>query len=155
MFRIETETDLMNAFRPRDRKHVELPPDFRFPHFVRDYVAWSDPSGVHTFLVLQEPKSGRPMGIAFKRDHSGGGVPAMCDWCLSSGSSNSIGLLAAKANSKRIVGVHVCLDLRCSERIETTANLSGRNARDLIRKMMERMERFAREGLGIDFVPTA
>jgi hypothetical protein len=155
MFRLQTETDLLNAFRPRDRKHVELPPGFRFPHFVRHYLAWSDPTGIHTYLVMLEPKSGRPMGIAFKRDHSGAGVPAMCDWCHSPGSSASVGLLSANANSKRIVGVHVCLDLGCAERVETTANLAGRSVRDLTDKVMERMLRFAREGLGIDFVPAS
>lgn len=157
MFRIETEKDLLNAFRPRDRKHVELPPDMRFPLFVRDYRAWSDPTHVRTFLVLSEPRSGRPMGIVFRRDQQPGGtvVSHMCDWCHSHGTSDQVGLLTAEASSKRRVGVNLCLDLRCGEKIEDAANLSGRNTRELMRQYMERVVRFVHEGLGIDFVPAA
>ncbi|HLL54344.1 MAG TPA: FBP domain-containing protein [Myxococcaceae bacterium] len=155
MFLIETEKDLLNAFRPRDRKQVELPPDFRFPHVLRDYTAWSDPQGVRTFLVLMEPLSKRPMGIAFERDHGGGSKGSMCDWCHAFGSSNEIGMLTAEVSSKRRVGVHVCLDLRCAEKIEQAANLAGRNARELTRQAVERMVRFAHEALGIKSVPAA
>src|SRR5688500_18004856 len=98
MFRLETETDLLKAFRPRDRKHVELPPDLRFPLFVRDYLAWCDPTLTRTFLVTLEGRSQRPMGIAFRRDQSRSGTPTahMCEWCHSSGSSNEVGLLTAE-----------------------------------------------------------
>jgi hypothetical protein len=157
MFRINTETELLNAFRPRDRKHVELPPGLRVPLFVRDYRAWSDPTGIRTFLVLTEPRSGRPMGIAFRRDQQGGAslVSHMCDWCHTTGPSNEIGLLTADANSRRRVGVNLCLDLRCGEKLEMAANLAGRNPRELTRRLMERMVRFAHEGLGIESVPAA
>lgn len=157
MFRIETEAALLNAFRPRDRKHVELPQGLQLPLFVRDYFAWSDPAGVRTFLVMTEPNSRRPMGIAFRRDQQGGGLVSahMCDWCHSQGSSNEIGLLTAEASSKRRVGVILCLDLRCGEKLETMANLSGRNPRELAHQLLERMARFAHDGLGIDLVPAA
>jgi len=157
MFRIETETALLNAFRPRDRKHVEVPQDFHFPRFVRDYVAWSDPYNTRTFVVFTDPNSGRPLGIVFRRDQQPGGASTshMCDWCHSTGSSMEIGLLTAEASSKRRVGVNLCLDLRCSEKLETAANLAGKNPRTLIRQMVERMEKFAHDGLGIDFVAAA
>jgi hypothetical protein len=156
MFRILTEADLLSAFRPRDRKHVELPKDFRFPHFVRDYLAWCDPTLTRTFLVLVEPRSQRPMGITFRRDQKGDNpVGHMCDWCHTSGSCTEIGLITAEASSKRVVGVNACLDLRCGEKIETAANLAGKNGRELQNRLMERMVRFAREGLKIDFVPAA
>jgi hypothetical protein len=79
----------------------------------------------------------------------------MCDWCHAYGSSDEIGLLTAEASSKRRVGVHLCLDLRCGEKLETAANLAGRNPRVLAGRLVERMVRFAQEGLGIDFVPAA
>ena len=68
MFRIETEKDLLQAFRPRDRKTLELPADLKFPLFVRDYLAWSEPAGTRVFLVLPSQGSRLPVGIAFRRD---------------------------------------------------------------------------------------
>lgn len=154
MFLIQSETDLLNAFRPRERHHVELLPEFRFPLLVRGHRAWTDPHGFRTFLVLSEPNSNRPMGIIFQRD-PGGGVPVaqMCDWCHNSGTSNQIGLLTATASSRRRVGVNVCLDLSCADKIEEAAYLQGRHPDEQLRRLNERMVRFAREGLRIDYVP--
>jgi hypothetical protein len=59
MFRIETEKELLSAFRSRDRKFVELPKGTRLPLFVRDYLAWVDPYGVRVFLVFTAPGSKR------------------------------------------------------------------------------------------------
>ena len=44
MFRVATEKDFLDAFRPRDRKHVELPPELKFPMIIQDYLAWVDPA---------------------------------------------------------------------------------------------------------------
>lgn len=154
MFLIETEKDLLQAFRPRDREKVELPKDIRFPLFVRDYLAWVEPAGTRTFLVCPSPQGKPPMGIAFRRDSHGGPAPShMCDWCHSYGSSNEIGLLTTDVNSKRRVGVNLCLDLRCKDKLESAADLSGRHFRDVIPPLMERMLRFAREALRIESVP--
>jgi hypothetical protein len=152
MFRIETEKDLLNAFRSRDRKHVELPKGTRFPLFVRDYLAWVDPYGVRVFLVFTAPDSQRPTGIAFRRDQQGdkNTVPHVCDWCRSHGTSDQVGLLTTDVDSKRRVGIGLCLDLRCSERLETTANLAGRNVIDETKRLIERMARFAHEALGME-----
>lgn len=156
MFRIETEDDLLHAFRPRDRKTVELPAGIKFPLFVRDYLAWVEPAGTRVFLVMPSaPGSRQPMGIAFRRDTHGGNGPApcMCEWCHAYGPSNEIGLLTTDVNSKRRVGVNACLDLRCKEKMESAADLSGRNPRDFAQVLMERMQRFAREALRIENVP--
>jgi hypothetical protein len=154
MFRIETEKDLLHAFRPRDREKVELPKDMRFPLFVRDYLSWVEPAGTRVFLVCPSPQGKRPMGIAFRRDSHGGSSPSqMCDWCHSYGSSHDIGLLTTDVNSKRRVGVNLCLDLRCKDKLESVADLSGRHPRDVMLPLMERMLRFAREALRIESVP--
>jgi hypothetical protein len=71
MFRIETEKELQNAFRSRDRKHVEPPKGTQFPLFVRDYLSWMDPYGVRVFLVFTAPAAQKPTGIAFRRDEQG------------------------------------------------------------------------------------
>ncbi|MFP2908272.1 FBP domain-containing protein [Pyxidicoccus sp. 3LFB2] len=152
MFRIETEKELLNAFRSRDRKHVELPKGTRLPLFVRDYLSWVDPYGVRVFLVFMAPGSTQLTGIAFRRDQQGEktGAPVVCDWCRASGGSDMIGLLTTDVDSKRRVGVYLCMDLRCNERLESTTNLAGRSLLDETQKLIERMTRFATEGLGME-----
>lgn len=154
MFLIRSEQDLLQAFRPRERDVVQLPEQARYPIFVRDYLAWVEPAGARVFLVFQDEESKRPLGIAFRRDTSGeGGGGRMCEWCHTLGSADEIGLLTADKNSRRRMGVGLCRDLRCKEKLEQAADLAGRSAEVPKRQLMERMARFAREGLGIERVP--
>jgi FBP C-terminal treble-clef zinc-finger len=155
MFRIETEKELLSAFRSRDRKFVELPKGTRLPLFVRDYLSWVDPYGVRVFLVFTAPGSKRPTGIAFRRDQQGDKTLAVrvCEWCRASGSADQIGLLTTDVDSKRRVGVNLCLDLRCNERLEAAMNLAGRSVLDENRQLIERMSRFASEALGMEPSP--
>ncbi len=157
MFRIETEKELLSAFRSRDRKFVELPKGTRLPLFVRDYLAWVDPYGVRVFLVFTPPGSKRLTGIAFRRDQQGDkALPVrMCDWCRTSGSADQIGLLTTDVDSKRRVGVVLCMDLRCSEKLESATNLAGGSVLDETQKLLERMARFASEALGMESGPEA
>ncbi len=151
MFLLASEQGLVDAFRPRDRKGLELPKDFKFPLFVRDYVAWADPSGFRVNLLFAMPK-GAPTGISFRRDQRGGdvGVSRMCEWCHATGSAEQIGLLTADLNSKKRVGTSLCLDLGCKQRLEEAANRSGKNVLEETRQLMERLGKFASEALGID-----
>jgi hypothetical protein len=151
MFRIESEKEFLNAFRPRDRKHAEPPEGLRFPLFVRDYLSWVDPYGVRVFLLFTAPGMKQPTGIAFRRDQQGDTALStlMCDWCHSPGSAG-VGLLTTDVDSKRRVGVNVCLDLKCGERLEAMTNLAGQSLLDNNRKLLERMARFAHEALGLD-----
>ncbi|AKJ03934.1 treble-clef zinc-finger protein [Archangium gephyra] len=153
MFRIETEKELLSAFRSRDRKHVELPKGTQLPLFIRDYLAWVDPYGVRVFLVFTAPGGNRPTGIAFRRDQQGDKALALrvCEWCRASGSSDQIGLLTTDVDSKRRVGVNLCLDLRCNERLEAAMNMAGRSVLDENKQLIERMSRFASEALGLEF----
>ncbi|HYO72737.1 MAG TPA: FBP domain-containing protein [Archangium sp.] len=153
MFRIETEKELLSAFRSRDRKHVELPKGTQLPLFVRDYLAWVDPYGVRVFLVFTAPGGKRPTGIAFRRDQQGDKALALrvCEWCRASGSADQIGLLTTDVDSKRRVGVNLCLDLRCNERLEAAMNMAGRSVLDENKHLIERMSRFASEALGMEF----
>jgi hypothetical protein len=157
MFRIETEKELLGAFRSRDRKHVELPKGTQLPLFVRDYLSWVDPYGVRVFLVFTAPGGKRPTGIAFRRDQQGDKALALrvCEWCRAHGSADQIGLLTTDVDSKRRVGVNLCLDLRCNERLEAAMNLAGRSVQDENKQLIERMARFASEALGIEFTPEA
>jgi len=152
MFRIETEKELLSAFRSRDRKHVELPKGTQLPLFVRDYLAWVDPYGVRVFLVFTAPGNKRPTGIAFRRDQQGDKTltARVCDWCRAHGSADQIGLLTTDVDSKRRVGVNLCLDLRCNEKLEAAANMGGRSVLDDMQQLIERMARFADEALGME-----
>jgi len=152
MFKLETEADLLATFRPKDRKIVELAPEIALPIFVRNYLTWKHPGGSYVYLVFATP-GGVPTGIAF--DSNGGGgpgpaVPAMCDWCHLSTGGNHVGLLTARRNAKKRVGVHVCSDLSCQQRLEEEADRQGRSVLPWMEKLIERMGRFASESLDID-----
>lgn len=154
MFRIETEKELLQAFRPRDRGTLEVPKDLSFPLFVRDYLAWSDPSLTRVFLLMSAPGNERtPVGVAFRREPQGGGAVSMCEWCHTTGSTQGVGMITTAVNSKRRVGVHVCLDLGCKERLETESHLSGLHPREVMKPLLERMRRFTRDALRIDTPP--
>jgi hypothetical protein len=74
---------------------------------------------------------------------------------MAHGSAAEIGLLTTDVDAKRRVGVNLCLDLRCSERLESRTNLAGGSALDENKKLIERMARFAQEALGIGFSSNA
>lgn len=154
MFRFETDRALIESFRSRDRRVIEMPSGITFPLFVRDYLAWTETSGARVYLVFTAPSSRKPIGIIFRRNSSGGGLTSsMCEWCHSPGSSSEVGLLTTDADDKRRVGVHLCLDLRCKEKLEDAADRSGRHPREALEQLRERMFRFAHEALGIDAQP--
>jgi hypothetical protein len=150
MFRIESEDALLESFRPKDRKAVELPRGLNMPLFVRDYLAWSHPVGGFTYLVFAVP-DGAPTGIVFETNGAGAAlVPQMCDWCHCAGLGSTVGLLTAQLNSKKRVGVNVCSDLSCKQKLEEEADRSGRSVLPAMQRLIERMGRFASEALRID-----
>lgn len=152
MFRIDSEQVLEGAFRPRDRRSLELPPAATYPILVRDTLAWLDAAGIRAYLVFLH-ESGKPVGLTFRRDQdpSAPGAANLCDWCHTWGPE--VGLLTAEKNSKRRLGVLVCRDLRCPARLDEAADLAGTSSVEPKRQMLERVRRFAREGLGIVQVP--
>jgi hypothetical protein len=151
MFRIDSEKQLLSTFRPRDRRNLELPKGLQYPLFINDYLTWTEQSGLRLFLVFARPGSRTPIGIAFRREQGEKGLAArVCDWCHSYGSGLEIGLMMADLNSKHRVGLGLCLDMRCREKIEQSSNLAGRSPVELSHQLLERMYRFAHEGLGIE-----
>ena len=150
MFTLDSEAAMLKAFRPKDRAAVELSPNVKLPALVRHYLTWAHPAGGRQYLVFSSP-GGVPTGIVF--DTNGGGVasePSMCDWCHHSGAGNEVGLLTATLNSHKRLGMHVCVDLSCQQKIEDEANRTGRSATDALEKLVSRMARFASEALKID-----
>ena len=101
------------------------------------------------YLVFAVP-GGAPTGISFDTNGSGAQVPQMCDWCHSMGSGSEVGLLTARLNSKKRVGVNLCADLSCKAKLEDEANRTGASVLPALQKLVARMGRFASEGLHID-----
>lgn len=149
MFRFASEQEFLNAFRTRDRKFVEAPKGTRFPLTVLDSLSWTDESGERVFLLFKADADKHATGIAFRRDHSTGGGVGMCDWCHFQGSSAQVGLLTTDVTGRRKIGAYLCLDLQCVQRAEEDANRRGRSARDAMKQVLDRMSRFARQGLRI------
>jgi hypothetical protein len=149
MFKLDSEADLLAAFRPKDRPQVELAPGITFPLIVRGYTAWVHPSGGKVFLVFAAPGDA-PTGIVFATNGAGPQVPSMCDWCHSSGPSVQAGMLTATVNAKKRAGVHVCYDLSCREKLEEEANRLGTSAKPAVDKVVARMGKFASDVLKID-----
>ena len=150
MFKLASEDALRAAFRPRERKLVDLAPEVKLPAIVHDYLAWLHPAGGRVYLVFAVP-GGVPTGVVF--DTNGGGAPAapgMCDWCHCTGVGSQVGMLSAYVNAKKRAGVYVCTDLSCAQKLEDEANRGGYSARPGIEKLVARMGRFAHEALKID-----
>ena len=149
MFKLDSQDALLSAFRPKDRELVELPQEVALPMFVRDYLAWRQPAGNRMYLVFSVP-GGVPTGVVF--DLNGGAdpsVPQMCDWCHTSG-MGGVALLTATLNARKRVGVHVCADLSCKQKLEDAATLGGYSVLPSMQRLLERIGRFASETLKID-----
>jgi hypothetical protein len=154
VFRLETDRTLIEAFRSRDRRVIEMPTGITFPLFVRDYLAWTETSGARVYLVFAAPGSRKPIGIIFRRDTQDTGPRSrMCEWCHTYGSGREVGLLTTDVTSKRRVGVLLCVDLRCKQKLEDAANRTGRHPLEALKQLQERMYRFAHEALGIEAQP--
>lgn len=141
---IGSETALLNAFRPRDRKRVELPKKLRFPVSFEHYMTWSESAGNYRYLVFRHSKTQALTGIAFKHSHPGGHVSStrLCDWCHAYGPADQIDLLTVAPNSKRTVGLYLCVDLSCIQKIELSSKLSRKPFDSLAEELLGKIERF-------------
>ncbi len=151
MFKLDSEEMLLATFRPKDRKAVELATGMTFPRLVRHYLAWSHPAGGRVYVVFAVP-GGVPTGIAFEGSSNGALVPHMCDWCHCTGSGTEIGMLTAYVNARKRVGVQVCSDLSCLQKLEEAADRAGASVLPAAEKLVARMGRFAAEALKIDLL---
>jgi hypothetical protein len=151
MFRIASENELLESFRPLDRGEVQLPESFHYPMTVRDYLTWTEPSGHRVYLLFSNRLTNAPLGIVFQRDPSAGGAAAMCEWCHSVRAGNGVTLLTAAASAQRRVGIPLCRDLSCKEKAEAAPGPDDvpqvAQGRERIRRIVERMADFARQNL--------
>ncbi len=143
--RILSDRALIKAFRLRDRKHVELPKKFIFPFEFEYYLTWSEPSGAHRYLVF--PHENQLCGIVFKRNHHQKDTQTgrLCDWCHAYGPADQIDLLTIALNSRTTIGVILCLDLSCLQKIEYTIKNSKKTFDQHALELVNRMTHFYRE----------
>lgn len=153
VFILDTEDALLRTFRPKDRGVVETGAAALgrpFPIILRDYFAWRQPAGSYVYLVFATA-DGVPTGIVFESNGGGAAaVPQMCDWCHSPGLGSRVALLTARVNAAKRVGVHLCSDLSCKQKLEEEANRTGRSMAGPLERLVTRMGRFAAEALSID-----
>ena len=153
MIRIASEKELLESFRPLDREEVlEFPANLKFPFLLKDYLTWTEPSGHRIYLVFNEQDTRRPLGIVFKRGQGAGTAPPqMCEWCHSVRAGDGVGLLTATASSSRRVGLHLCRDLSCKDKVESTPGANdffeSMSSRERIQRIVGRMTEFARRQL--------
>lgn len=150
MFSIDSEADLVKAFRIRDQKKLLIPPNLPYPFNVRSYFTWQDPSSVYTYLVFKMPNWDLPRGVAFKHTVSTGEpTGGLCNWCHAYGSSEEIGILSLSVNANVTLGYHICQDLRCIEKIEEASARAGKSPEKNIDQLYQRMARlFERLSVG-------
>ncbi len=119
MIKISSEAELLSTFRPIDREEVILTDKITFPILLTDYVAWVEPSGHRVYLVFQDPseRGGAAWGVVFKRSQGPGDTMQMCQWCHSVRGGRSVSLLTAAVTPKNRIGVHVCSDLSCKDKV--------------------------------------
>ena len=150
---LRSEEELLNAFRPRDRKLVEIPSDMTFPLMVSHYLAWTEPSQARVFLLFKRPAWKAPLAVSFRRTHSSGGGGGMCDWCHSVGSSDQVGLLSMHVDPNTSLGFMLCLDLGCINRLETVSAISGKDFGKLSKNLIDKISRFFENNLKIESEP--
>lgn len=143
-FELHSETELLNVFRKKDKEKVVLPRAMKFPVRVRFYHAWTEPSGVYTYLIFKKSGWEAPRGVVFKRGATGShnSPTRLCDWCHAYGRADQIGMMRVVVNPKVTLGMMICLDLSCEEKLESMANIAGRSLEELTDRMCERIGQF-------------
>lgn len=148
-FDITSEDELLHCFRERDQQRVILRRDIELPMRVQYYFTWGESSGVYRYLLFKKPGWETARGVVFRvgpsnSDSASGGI---CDWCHAYGNSGQVGLLTTAINSKRTVGIMLCRDLSCGDKIENAPSQSSKNPETRILEVCDRIGRFFDETL--------
>lgn len=152
MIRIQSEQQLIDAFREIDRADVQLPRDLTFPFLLKDYLAWIEPSGHRTYLLFNDEDSRNLLGVVFKRAQEPADTPVkMCEWCHSVRGGGRVAMLSVKVDQNKLIGLHLCRDLSCKEKINELPgvnDLTESKDRSLRTRLLnERIKRFLRSKL--------
>ena len=143
-FTLRSDADLLATFRSNEQKNVVLPRYSPYPFLVERYHAWTDPSGVYTYLVFKRADWETPLGLVFQKNKSGShNTPAgMCEWCHTPGAADEIGLMTTSINAHSTGGTWLCLDLTCMQKIEEQTGEFGKNGEKRIQNLLKRMGEF-------------
>lgn len=143
-FTLRSDADLIATFKKQDQGNVVLPKRTRYPLAIEYYHAWTEPSGVYTYLTFKKSNWEIPRSIVFSRNGAGhASSPAgMCDWCHTSGASDEIGLLTTTLTPHSSGGTWLCLDLTCLLKIEEQTGLAGKSAEKRIDTLMKKIGNF-------------
>lgn len=125
-----------------------MPADLGFPLALKDYFAWTEPSGHRVYLVFGDPTTGHPLGVVFQRTSTPADAPAsMCQWCHAVRTGGGVSLLTAAAGRNRRVGVHLCSDLSCRDRAFGVPGRhdfnEGLSPQEKLQRLLRRMGDFA------------
>lgn len=148
-FDLDSKEDILDCFRDRDRDRVILQRGIEFPMRVQYYFTWGESSGVYRYLLFKKPGWERPRGLIFRvgSSNSDAATGGICDWCHAYGNSEQIGLMTTAINSKRTIGVMLCRDLSCGDKIENGPSQSSRSPETRILELCDRIGRFFDETL--------
>jgi hypothetical protein len=146
MIRIQDEEQFLSAFREIDRDQVQLPTELSFPFGLIDYFAWVEPSGHRTYLIYNDSDK-RALGAVFKRLPEPADAPIkMCAFCHSVRGGGRVSLLSIQATKNRNIGLHLCRDLSCKEKMQAppkSSDLPEKKAPDQkLRGVLKRMGDF-------------
>lgn len=109
--------EIRSSFFVDDLKHWSPPDLNRFAWQDMDYLAWPHPRA-GSFFVCIETEQGL-VGSVFEMNAGAGRNQVSCGLCYAS--NQEIGaksaMIATASNPRRKIGIHVCADLACHERV--------------------------------------
>ena len=155
-FKLDSEQELLEGLPPQGPPPRGAAAGAELPAPTCRTTSRGPSAGFHVNVVFARPGSREPIAIAFQRDNPGGEGLAtrVCEWCHAYGSSMDIGMLSVDVTSRHRVGVLLCLDLRCKEKLENGGEHGGQeHLLELTHRVLERMHRFAHEALGLEPQP--
>ena len=117
MLRIGSQNELLDLFRDFEQQHVQVASNMKFPLAVIDYLAWKEPSGHRTFLIVEDKSGNRPFGLVFERTKGSESVPMMCNWCHAVRPASDVALMTVAVDKRTRVGAYLCSDISCKENI--------------------------------------
>lgn len=145
MFRIESKDALIQLFREIDQPKVEIPNSFHFPIGLSDSLSWMEASGHRSFLIFQTATMDRPVGLSFEQTKATTDVPSMCQWCHSVRPVSDVTLMTVRLSHNHTIGLYLCSDLNCKERIVLPSVNDLRetlNIKEKQLRLMEKVEKF-------------
>lgn len=146
--------EIKAAFAPFDRVAWVDPELSSIQWDDLDYIAWKHPDAGSYFVGVDSRE--KLYGMVFKMNAGAGNLRGQCDLCHASNNVQGIklALVETQENPRRQLGIQVCADLACSERIRglkagvfmyETISVGKR-----IERLQLKLQRFARKVHGIE-----